>query len=264
MNQVSQKFGTNCRIWTIAFAFILAFFVQIDTFQLLKRLSADPQHRAQLIALSSTLERSYQSAVANQSAAKTAAPASADQAWQETTAAINDVKAKANEVNQMLGEAQFDLLPPLCDLAPAGPTVKLLSFGYFQQWPNWFSGKMHLAGLLVTGVLLSLGAPFWFNTLKNLLSLRSTVAQAADSSPTQPVQTPATAPAVQGNTATNQTSVAQAVDSSATQPAQTSVTVPAVQGNTATNQTATGTTTGTGTQAADATAKDQAADPPTG
>lgn len=44
-----------------------------------------------------------------------------------------------------------------------------------QHW-NW----NHLPGLIVTMLLLNLGAPFWFNALKNLLQLRSLVAQKDD------------------------------------------------------------------------------------
>src|SRR4029079_3355310 len=35
----------------------------------------------------------------------------------------------------------------------------------------------HPAGLLVSILLLSLGAPFWFNALKNLVELRSVIAK---------------------------------------------------------------------------------------
>jgi uncharacterized protein YbjQ (UPF0145 family) len=202
MNQVSQRFGTKCRIWTVIFAFLLAVCVQLDTFQLLKKLSADPQNRALLITLSGNLESTYQNAAANQNAANqnAAAPASATQAWQDTVTALNNVNAKTKEVNELLGQAQFDLLPPPCTRVPAGPTVTFLSGGAIHGWPNWFSGKMHLAGLLISGVLLSLGAPFWFNTLKSLLSLRSTVAEATDPDPKPPAQPPATGPTTAGST----------------------------------------------------------------
>ena len=41
---------------------------------------------------------------------------------------------------------------------------------------DWFSGdRTHLAGMLVSAPFLSLGAPFWFNLLKNLTSLKSAV-----------------------------------------------------------------------------------------
>ncbi len=47
------------------------------------------------------------------------------------------------------------------------------------RWGNrWYDGwEGHLWGVLFSVGLLSLGAPFWYNALKNLSSLRSTVAQ---------------------------------------------------------------------------------------
>jgi hypothetical protein len=37
-------------------------------------------------------------------------------------------------------------------------------------------GSVNLVGVLVTGLLLSLGAPFWYNSLGRLLQLRSALA----------------------------------------------------------------------------------------
>jgi hypothetical protein len=55
----------------------------------------------------------------------------------------------------------------------------------FELFPDsrgrWNTGrrsyKGHLVGILFSVALLSLGAPFWYNTLKNLVNLRSQVAQ---------------------------------------------------------------------------------------
>ena len=44
------------------------------------------------------------------------------------------------------------------------------------RWADGWSGT-HLVGVLFSVGLLSLGAPFWYNVLKNLANLRSTVAQ---------------------------------------------------------------------------------------
>jgi len=42
----------------------------------------------------------------------------------------------------------------------------------------------HLVGILATAGLLALGAPFWFNLLKNLTSLRPAVANLIEKRPT--------------------------------------------------------------------------------
>jgi hypothetical protein len=39
-----------------------------------------------------------------------------------------------------------------------------------------FDGRRNLLGILLAAAFLSLGAPFWFNALKNLSNLRSVVA----------------------------------------------------------------------------------------
>jgi hypothetical protein len=44
----------------------------------------------------------------------------------------------------------------------------------------------HLLGLLASAALLSLGAPFWFNALKTLTSLRPILADQVDRNPNVP------------------------------------------------------------------------------
>ena len=49
----------------------------------------------------------------------------------------------------------------------------------FQSWKGWwraYSAKRHLAGTLVSVLFLSLGAPFWFNTLRQLSNLKPAIA----------------------------------------------------------------------------------------
>ena len=54
-------------------------------------------------------------------------------------------------------------------------------------------GGRDFLGMLLTSVLLSLGAPFWFNQLKNVATLRSVVAQKAAAEASQPSALPAMA-----------------------------------------------------------------------
>ncbi len=44
------------------------------------------------------------------------------------------------------------------------------------EWPGWTPEKHELPGLLAAAMFLSLGAPFWFNTLKRAASLRPLLA----------------------------------------------------------------------------------------
>jgi hypothetical protein len=45
----------------------------------------------------------------------------------------------------------------------------------FADWRRGWS-QVNPVGILVTGLLLSLGAPFWYNSLSRLLQLRSALA----------------------------------------------------------------------------------------
>lgn len=52
---------------------------------------------------------------------------------------------------------------------------------FYNYWtPSWG----HFVGILATAALLSLGAPFWFNTLKTLSNLRPILANKAEADAT--------------------------------------------------------------------------------
>ena len=53
------------------------------------------------------------------------------------------------------------------------------------RWPFFICGPVglgtkHLLGMLVTALFLSLGAPFWFNMLRNMSNLRPILAGKVD------------------------------------------------------------------------------------
>jgi hypothetical protein len=71
----------------------------------------------------------------------------------------------------------------------------MLPKGWFARWPSeklWWIN--HLFGLALSAGLLTLGAPFWFNLLKNLTNLRPAVATLVEKRPTSAPALP-TAPA---------------------------------------------------------------------
>lgn len=90
---------------------------------------------------------------------------------------VIELKKKAKDVIALLKDAGIVLAPkPL-------PKWNWLS-GYKELfgWPAFFSwdSRRNLLGILLTAALLSLGAPFWFNTLKSLTNLRPMVATKQD------------------------------------------------------------------------------------
>ena len=78
----------------------------------------------------------------------------------------------------------------------------LVPAGFIARWddpqrPSGFCSRLgqfwpHLFGVFVTAGLLTLGAPFWFNLLKNLMSLRPAVANLIEKRPTSAPALPTT------------------------------------------------------------------------
>src|SRR5215472_8032790 len=105
-------------------------------------------------------------------------------------------REQAERLRKTLGESGFDVLPVNFLGRWDQPTESQL-----HGWPrlrrqmdHTFS---HLLGILATAGLLALGAPFWFNLLKNLTSLRPALATLIEKRPTSAPalpQAPATPP----------------------------------------------------------------------
>jgi hypothetical protein len=159
-DRAEQWFQIHVRMVTVVGAILLTLFLQLDTLDIYRQLRAEPKLTEALVkAAPDVLEK--ESAVQGQTDAET----------REKTLA--DLKAKIDSTG-------FELLPsPL-----------------FGRWMNqgrsaWFK---HLFGLALTAGLLTLGAPFWFNLLKNLTSLRPAVATLIEKRPTSAPALPPTPP----------------------------------------------------------------------
>ena len=72
---------------------------------------------------------------------------------------------RANEIKASLDESTL--------------TIFAIGEPWGNYWAYWTDG-MHILGMLMTVVFLSLGAPFWYNVLKQLSNLRPAIAQKVD------------------------------------------------------------------------------------
>ena len=209
MDRVSQQFSTYMRIWTIVFSFALAAATGLDAVQLLSSLYQKGDFRAAVTgAAPNLLERAQQ-------IVPPGAKSDADVAAIAMTGLYSDATDKALAIAKVsigakpqglktLDEAQawirqnvpdapqqkaaLDALPGAADRAFAGFMQKnsrnasdvsdILTGAGIQianGWPQGFNWRQFF-GVLVSGALLSLGAPFWFNSLKTLANLRPTLA----------------------------------------------------------------------------------------
>jgi hypothetical protein len=200
MSRVANRFTMQTRIVTIIAASIMAFGIQLDAFGLVKQLCADSDLRASLVGATSTMlgdaqqvlspPTVYRDAAAtlagdpkNGLPAPPASLASRDEAenWIRGNAGNDpaNVGTLVKAFEDLLGKSLQEKIPALVDKAIA---IKLDleradTFGLIPNHPPWDYGSLWVfLGVLTSAMLLSLGAPFWFNMLKTASNLRPAIA----------------------------------------------------------------------------------------
>jgi hypothetical protein len=148
MDRTSQRFTASTRAITFAGAFVVAFGLQVDTPSIVNRLAADEALRNAFVQEGQALQ-------------KTEAQKMETQKLETLSAADIDRQYRA-----------FLATNGIITLPTAG------------KWREGFENK-NLLGMLVTALLLSLGAPFWYGALGKLLQLRSVLAAKDDAQRTE-------------------------------------------------------------------------------
>ncbi len=193
IDRVSARFTVTARIVTFVTALIIAFTVQLDTFALVNRLSIDEQFRN---AVKNGADKVMNDAAAAQQASTTAGAKPTPSPTPTSTPNAADAQAPASPPT-----GTPTATPPPSNTASTGttptptasptPTTASAQAEYYNllstaglvtlptDWQTWWD-KLNWAkvpGILLSALLLSLGAPFWYGRLQDLLKLRSTVAQ---------------------------------------------------------------------------------------
>jgi len=162
IDRVSDRFTATTRVITVLCSIVVVLAIQLDSLDVINRLSLDDGLRNALVAKAFELDKSLlatESLNVNQvDGAKAITPT-------EQTAIVN---ATAN--------SQGDIKMKITGLQDLGiinvPTST-------EEWlKRWEQGNP--AGMILTVFLLSLGAPFWYGALKNLLKLRGNSADKDD------------------------------------------------------------------------------------
>ena len=147
MARVSQAFSLKARSITCAVSLLVVFSIQLDSLSLLRRLSVDDKLRDSLVKEAEMITARIEKAEAK------------DKPEAEKARAA---RAEIDATLALMREPRFALVPD-----------KLV-------WDDPAGARRRLPGVLLSWILLSLGTPFWFNLLKNLLSLRSVLARKDD------------------------------------------------------------------------------------
>ena len=204
MDRVTQNFIGKTRLFTVLFSFLIAFTLQIDAFRLFEKISSDAELRAKLVTGadimlkraddvfgSSEISSPYVDAV-NKLKAEVTNLKSIDKPpsfksrkegkeWLAKKLAGND---KAEEILKRYNDlVDNNIKNSISGLKEQAISIKkILDSTKLQLIPDPypglgypFKGRQFL-GILIMAGLLSLGAPFWFNSLKTLSALRPVLA----------------------------------------------------------------------------------------
>lgn len=209
MIRTTDLFVLRTRWVTIAFAVILAFGFHIDSLEVLRDLSDDAGTRAAVVQSASQVQAQAETVLQQRPIATAAL-----QAMQSTTPGLAGAQIPPTLITRQDGESwlrqqlgqgeQLDqrlegyyrnfeeqsvralgdrLGPQLSGLwqALSRPRLAIIPAPFPFRWDYW-NQRRHLVGVSLTVFLLSLGAPFWFNLLRRLASLRPMLAGKVDPS----------------------------------------------------------------------------------
>jgi hypothetical protein len=209
MDRTAQRFAVRMRVWTVLASIAVAFGLQLNAIRLLNQLSSDSDLRTRLVASAEVVATQAGQILGPEGGAVPAVYSEAVRelkqglpeaaSWPEPPEFVTRADAEAWIAARTAGDAdrvvgryrelvQAKLSRAIDRLSDQATTLsaevsrsglRLIPDPY----PNlgtflWsmYPGNRQLWGILVTVGLLSLGAPFWYNALKTLATLRPILA----------------------------------------------------------------------------------------
>jgi hypothetical protein len=167
----------HARTVTAILSLGVAIFLPLDAITVVKKLATDPDQVKKLVDLSGTLSTN--------GVAGSGTPASArpPQSNSENKEAPNQANTPTQNTTLVTEEDIANLKKQITEQAKL---LTISPLGMTPALPNWDDYKKRVSqgevaqtwvGILLAAALMSLGAPFWFDILKNLLNLRPALAQ---------------------------------------------------------------------------------------
>jgi hypothetical protein len=209
MDRSTERFILNTRWITAVIAFALAFTLHIDSIQIFKQLSTSSELRAKFVQ---QVDSTLQQADAVMTQAQKPKPLATDviRSMRDDMEDKEDKKRLAevptNLVTRQAGEDWLknhfkepklaavlavyhkrfeeasmarlqELRDSLDEVKSNADQTRLQIIPEKISWGDYADNKwLHLLGILMSGLFLSLGAPFWFNALRQLANLRPVLA----------------------------------------------------------------------------------------
>ena len=161
IDRVSDRFTLNTRYITFIAGLGIAVVLQLDTITLVNQLSKDPGLRDALVELAKNTDQAARQAQESQNLPAPPQPGAEPQRPPQTTGTPIPPMTQ-QQAMQRLEELSLIHFPE--------------SFGAWLSYWSLQKLLLQILGILLTAILLSLGAPFWYSALSNLLRLRGVVA----------------------------------------------------------------------------------------
>jgi hypothetical protein len=176
IDRTAQRFTASTRVITFAGGLIVAVVLQVNTLSVANRLAADDRLREAFVGQATQLQVQR-----NQQASETAQgatdPATGDTKPEGSAGAgtprKKDSKGTATGNTADPDQQNRDMEQQYRAFLAENGIIKCPT-----SWSEWRQGinPPNIPGILITALLLSLGAPFWYNMLGKLLQLRSVLA----------------------------------------------------------------------------------------
>lgn len=171
---MQHRFQRYMEIMSVVVAFIICVSFQINTFDLLKKLSENPEIRQEYVLAAETMVAPLPLTPATTTLSPTL-PSALSSALPSTT--DSDTLTR-DELRQAIKENQQAITQQLDSIALYNFTLVPNGFYYYfgeLEKPFTFSFLTFLSnwiGMIISAIFISLGAPFWFKNLKTLFKIR--------------------------------------------------------------------------------------------
>ncbi|HEY4031125.1 MAG TPA: hypothetical protein VGM25_12325 [Caulobacteraceae bacterium] len=203
IDRVEEAYTSGSLIWTMLAALVIACALQLDSLSILNRLGVDDKYRATLVMEAGQypdLVKRITQAPGDASPVQDVQASAAA----ETNAQVADAQANATEAKAKAGDPTAKSELPMdqgvaqrarrvsnrlkevenqekstqdaiLDVISTSQIIRLPDYDHY-----WTQMKTAWPGVLLSAALLSLGGPFWYAVLANLLKLRSVLASKDD------------------------------------------------------------------------------------
>lgn len=168
MDRVSGWYKRRTQFWLFGIGLVITIAVNVDCGVIAKRLSTDTTLREAVVSAAQSQLKQTPASGSN------ATPKSTDSSTDATITKIRTNLSALDGVGLPLGWTE-SVKVWKADVAAAKDPNNADKKGDLWEIAFWNLIVSHIAGWLITALAVSLGAPFWFDTLNKIMVIRSTV-----------------------------------------------------------------------------------------